>query len=233
MAEILSNLEFLVVQDLFLTESARLADVVLPAASFAEIDGTFTSTDGRMLPLKAAITPRSKSDVQILSDLSLMMKDRTTGSKAEAKLEAGNSQPSLAALQHEIQQDATRESPEPIKTKAQANEFIILSFLPVKLQSTPKDSCQLVVGPRLFEFGSGTRTSRVHDLLYLNKRRKIEINPLDARDLEIADGEAITLESGEKIQSRLVRISRRVPKGVMHVCGRKSEAVSAEVKRDV
>ncbi len=233
MAEILSNLEFLVVQDLFLTESARLADVVLPAASFAEINGTFTSTDGRMLPLKAAITPRSKSDVQILSDLSLMMKDRTTGSKAEAELEAGNSQPSLAALQHEIQQDATRESPEPIKTKAQANEFIILSFLPVKLQSTPKDSCQLVVGPRLFEFGSGTRTSRVHDLLYLNKRRKIEINPLDARDLEIADGEAITLESGEKIQSRLVRISRRVPKGVMHVCGRKSEAVSAEVKRDV
>lgn len=69
--------------------------------------------------------------------------------------------------------------------------------------------------------------------MYLNKKRKVEINPEDGRDLEIADGEAITLESGEKIINRAVRISRRVPKGVMHVCGRKSEAVSAEVKRDV
>jgi predicted molibdopterin-dependent oxidoreductase YjgC len=222
-----------VVQDLFLTESARLADVVLPAASFAEIDGTFTSTDGRMLPLKAAIKARSKSDVQILSDLLSIMKDGTKGTKAEAELKADNSQSSPKASQPEMRQESEGKSPEPVKTRAQANEFIILSFLPVKLQSTPRDSCQLVVGPRLFEFGSGTRTSRVHDLLYLNKKRKVEINPEDGRDLEIADGEAITLESGEKIINRAVRISRRVPKGVMHVCGRKSEAVSAEVKRDV
>jgi formate dehydrogenase (NADP+) alpha subunit len=231
MGEILSNLEFLVVQDLFLTESAKLADVVLPAASFAEIDGTFTSTDGRMLQLKAAITARSRSDVQILSDLLSMMMDKAQGTRAELK--ADISQSSLKVSQQEMQLTALAKSLEPVKTKAQANEFVILSFLPVNLQSGPKDSCQLVIGPRLFEFGSGTRTSRVHDLLYLNKKRKIEINPEDGRDLEIADGEAISLESGEKIINRAVRISRRVPKGVMHVCGRKSEAVSAEVKRDV
>lgn len=55
--ESLKNLEFLVVQDMFLTETAKLAHIVLPAASFAEKDGTFTSTERRVQRIRKAIEP--------------------------------------------------------------------------------------------------------------------------------------------------------------------------------
>ena len=53
----LEKLEFLVVQELFLTETAEYADVILPAASFAETDGTFTSTERRVQRVRKAIAP--------------------------------------------------------------------------------------------------------------------------------------------------------------------------------
>lgn len=223
MAGALSKLEFLVVQDLFLTESAQNADVVLPAASFAEIDGTFTSTDGRMLQLKAAITPRSRSDEQILSDLYAMLK-YGPGPQAD------NSQSSLEMLRRSAKENLEARQ---TQTGIEDMEKAVPGFQPVNLMSAPKDPCRLVIGPCLFEFGSGTRTSRVHDLQYLNRNRKIEINPEDASDQDIRDTEAITLESGGRILNGSARISRRVPPGVMHICGWKSEAVSAEVRRDV
>src|SRR4030043_1786448 len=68
----LKSLEFLVVQDIFLTETARLANVVLPAVSFAEKDGTFTNTERRGQRIRKAIEPlgNTRPDWQIISDLS-------------------------------------------------------------------------------------------------------------------------------------------------------------------
>ncbi len=68
----LRALDVLVVQDVFLTETARLADVVLPAASFAETDGTFTNTERRVLPVRRAVEPpgHARPDGDILCDLS-------------------------------------------------------------------------------------------------------------------------------------------------------------------
>lgn len=65
------DIEFLVVQDIFLTETAQLADVVLPAASFAEKDGTFTNTERRVQRVRKAIEPpgQARADWQILADL--------------------------------------------------------------------------------------------------------------------------------------------------------------------
>ncbi len=73
--EALRALDFLVVQDVFLTETARLADVVLPAASFAETDGTFTNTERRVLLVNRAIDPpgEARPDWEILCDLSTRM----------------------------------------------------------------------------------------------------------------------------------------------------------------
>jgi NADH-quinone oxidoreductase subunit G len=67
----LEGAEFLVVQELFLTETARLADVVLPAASFAEKDGTFVNIEGREQKVKQAIAPKgdARPDWRILADL--------------------------------------------------------------------------------------------------------------------------------------------------------------------
>jgi formate dehydrogenase alpha subunit len=71
----LKGLEFLVVSDIFLTETAKFADVVLPAASFAEKDGTITSTERRIQRIRKAISPPglSKPDWQIICELSSHM----------------------------------------------------------------------------------------------------------------------------------------------------------------
>jgi predicted molibdopterin-dependent oxidoreductase YjgC len=73
--ESLKSLDFLVVQDIFLTETASLAHVVLPGVSFAEKDGTFTATDRRVQRVRKAIDPigDSKPDWEILCDLARSM----------------------------------------------------------------------------------------------------------------------------------------------------------------
>ena len=67
----LSKLQFLAVQDIFLTETALLADVILPAASFAEKDGTFTNTERRVQLVRKALQPpgTARQDWQIIADI--------------------------------------------------------------------------------------------------------------------------------------------------------------------
>ncbi len=79
----LEKLDFLVVQDLFLTETAKKADMVLPAASFAEKDGTYTSTESRLQRIVRAIPPigSSKPDHEIIALLSREM-GKTLGIKS-------------------------------------------------------------------------------------------------------------------------------------------------------
>ena len=68
----LESVKFLVVQDIFLTETAQYADVVLPSACFAEKDGTFTNTERRIQQVRKAteLPGKSKSDWQIVCDIS-------------------------------------------------------------------------------------------------------------------------------------------------------------------
>lgn len=70
--KIFEKLDLLIVQDLFLTETAELADVVLPARSWGEVEGTFTNTDRRIQRVRKAIEPHpnTKEDWEILCDLS-------------------------------------------------------------------------------------------------------------------------------------------------------------------
>jgi len=200
LAESLSNLEFLVVQDLFLTETAKLADVILPAASFAEIEGTYTSSDGRMLQLMPALSAISKSDMQIISELCHKMKGRLPDDPASSRLEGTKTWTG----------------------KGQQSE-----------ESPASGSFILVEGPCLIEFGSGTRTSRVRDLQYLNKDRYVDIHPRDAARHKISNGEPVSIQSRGRSIRGLARVSMSVSEGVMRICGRASRIASAEVRRDV
>ncbi len=71
----LSGLEFLVVQDIFLSETAKYADVVLPAACYAEKDGTFTNTERRVQRVRKAVEPpgQARADWEIICDLATRM----------------------------------------------------------------------------------------------------------------------------------------------------------------
>src|SRR5918996_3219239 len=74
----MTQLEFLVMQDLFINESGAFADVFLPATPFAEKDGTFTNTDRRVQRVRTAQPPRgmSRPDWQILTDLATRLEAR-------------------------------------------------------------------------------------------------------------------------------------------------------------
>ena len=74
----LEQLEFLVCQDIFINETGQMADVILPATSFAEKDGTFTNTDRRVQRCRAAVPPvgNSRPDWDILSDLGRRIEQR-------------------------------------------------------------------------------------------------------------------------------------------------------------
>ncbi len=74
----IEQLEFLVAQDLFINESGAFADVFLPAASWAEKDGTFTNTDRRVQRVRQALAPRGQSrpDWQIICDLAQRIEKR-------------------------------------------------------------------------------------------------------------------------------------------------------------
>ncbi|MDP1551821.1 MAG: formate dehydrogenase subunit alpha, partial [Methanobacteriaceae archaeon] len=88
----LESLEFLVVQDIFLTETAQLADVVLPAASFAEKEGTFTNTERRVQLIRPAVSVvgKSKPDWWIISQLALKMEEKLSTEREFDKSEAQN-----------------------------------------------------------------------------------------------------------------------------------------------
>jgi predicted molibdopterin-dependent oxidoreductase YjgC len=73
--EALKALDFLVVQDIFLTDTAQYADVVLPGVSFAEKDGTFTNTERRVQRIRKAVSPpgNARDDWKIICDLAKHM----------------------------------------------------------------------------------------------------------------------------------------------------------------
>lgn len=73
--QLLEKLDLLIVQDIFLTETAKLADVVLPARSWGEVDGTYTNTDRRVQRIRTAVAahPNTKDDWEIISDISTRM----------------------------------------------------------------------------------------------------------------------------------------------------------------
>lgn len=81
----LEKVDFLVVQDIFLTDTAKMADVVLPAACFAEKDGTFTSTERRVQRVRKAVEPpgEARADWRIFCDLSMKMGYRMDYNSAE------------------------------------------------------------------------------------------------------------------------------------------------------
>jgi predicted molibdopterin-dependent oxidoreductase YjgC len=137
----LSQLDFLVVQDLFLTETAELADVVLPAASFAEIDGTFLGPAGETLPLRRAIPPTGRPDWQILAELG-----RKMGERGFEFLDS-------RTVTHEM-----------LASVVVYQNMLLPGSAGLTDYSPP--------GPaRLFQFGSGTRTSKVSDLEYLTRKQ--------------------------------------------------------------
>jgi len=115
----LKNLDFLVVQDMFLTETAQLANVVLPTASFAEKEGTFTNTERRVQRVRKGVSPpgEARADWEIIADMATRMSYKMEYRSAEdVFMEMAEVTPSYSGISYDnVQRQIIPERPTSIK----------------------------------------------------------------------------------------------------------------------
>jgi len=209
--EALESLEFLVVQDIFLTETAQLADVVLPAATFAEKDGTFTNTERRVQRVRKAIEPvgDSKPDWEIICEIAKGMgaEGFDFASAEEIFEEIASLTPQYAGITYERIDGAGLQWPCPTKDHSGTRflhgpqfsrgkgKFSVLEYkAPAE---SPDDEYPLVLTTErsLYQDHTGTMTRKSDGLNILRKEEWVEMNAVDAGRLGIADGETVRVFS--------------------------------------
>jgi len=207
----LRNLDFLVVQDIFLTETAKLADVVLPAASFAEKDGTFTNTERRIQRVRKAIEPigNSKPDWWIICQLAIRMGAQNFDFEhpSEVMGEITMLTPSYGGVTYERLDECGLQWPCPTKDHPGTpilhvgrfvcglGKFTPLQYKPPAELPDKEYPLILTTGRSLYHYHTGTMTRKVTGLNTIEPEGVVEINPLDASYLKIKDGDKVKVIS--------------------------------------
>ena len=219
--ELFSRLEFLVVQDIFLHETAQIADVVLPATSFAEKDGTFTNSERRVQRIRKAVEPRGQSrpDWVIICDLSrrvarrlgLPLEDQFTfNHPSEIFDEMASLTPILSGISYErLDREGGIQWPCPAPDhpgtsylyadsfpRGPRARFIAYEQGPLS-DERPSRRYPLILntGRILYHWHGGTITRRVSGLLARAPTLEVSMNPEDGAKYGIADGQAIRVSS--------------------------------------
>ncbi len=229
--EALANLDFFVVQDLFLSETAQMADLVLPASSFAEKDGTFTNTERRIQLVRKAIEPigESKPDWEIICQIARRMGkpgfDYTHPSQIMDEI--ARLTPSYGGISYERLEKESLQWPCPtpehpgtpiLHTKQFTRgkgQFIPLKYKPP--MELPDDEYPLILTTErsLYQYHTGTISRKVKGLNILKSEELVEINPENASALGIADGEMIKVVSRRGEVVAKAKVTEASPVGVI------------------
>ena len=229
----INKLEFFVVQDIFLSETARLADVVLPAASFAEKDGTFTNTERRIQRVRKAIEPvgDSKPDWWITSRIAkkLGAKGFDFSDPSDIMDEIASLTPSYNGISYKRIEKTGLQWPcisdkhpgtqflhaEKFATKSGKGKFLPLKYKPSDELPDSKYPLVFTTDRSLFHFHTGTMTRRVDGLNVLNPEELLKINPEDALSLNIDDGDTVEVISRRGKVRAKAKITDICPEGVV------------------
>jgi formate dehydrogenase alpha subunit len=231
--EILASLDFLVVQDMFLTETARLADVVLPAASFAEKEGTFTNFEGRVQRVQKAIAPLGESlpDWEIILRLAYKMGSPMPYSSPQqimdeiiscCKLPAYSFYEGDGHLESEAKSLYGAESSSHRGVgRIRGSQFPegFARFCSVESAAPAKANkgypLTLLTGTVLSHFGTGSRSSRSARLKRFCPEAFVEMCESDARRLTITDGEMVKVISPVGEVTAKVKITDMLREGML------------------
>ena len=237
----LENLDFLVVQDLFLSETAELADVVLPAASFAEKDGTFTNTERRVCLVRQAISPRgeAKPDWQIICELANRMGyEMNYNHPREIMDEIASVTPSYAGMDYERLDNGGLQWPCPDKGHPGTpylhkgkfarglGRFTPVEYKPAAELPDEEYPFYLTTGRILYHYHGATMTRRVEGLNELAPCGLLEVHPADAAQLGIKDGDIVRAISRRGSITPRVEITDRVKPGLMFISMHFSETAA-------
>ena len=231
--EALARLEFLVVQDIFLTETAQMADIVLPAASFAEKDGTFTNTARRIQKVRKIIEPigQSMPDWQIICQIALRMNrtDMNYDSPAEIMNEIARVTPIYGGISYDRLEPEGLQWPCPDGdhpgTKYLHKEgfsrgngrFHPVEHMPPAEYPDSEYPFLLTTGRILQHFHTGTLTRRAKALNIFVPECQVEINPNDANRLGIKDEDRVKVVScrGEIVAK--AKLTQRSAQGLIFI----------------
>ncbi len=235
----MEQLEFLVAQDLFINESGAYADVFLPAASWAEKEGTFTNTDRRVQRVRKALEPRgqSRSDWQIICDLAQRIEKKLSRpqtafwayqSPAEVLEEMGRLVPEYAGvkysriekegLQTPVWHDSHPGTPYLFAETFPSGKgkFHPLEYVPSVEMPDDEYPFILTTG-RLLEHWHGGTLTRHSKLDELYPEARIEINPADAARLTIEDGQTVRVSSRRGSIVLRAWVTQRATLGVVFI----------------
>jgi len=228
--EALEEVDFLVVQDLFLSETAEYADVVLPAASFAEKEGTYTSTERRVQPLTKAIEPpgEARPDWEIICDLSRRMGyEMSYDSTAEILDEIAELTPIYGGITADRLgggglQWPCPDSEHPGTPFLHEGEFSrgLGRFHATPFREAdelPDDDYPLLLttGRLLQHWHTGTMSRRTEGLEELAPAAPVEISPQDAEQMGIEDGEQVTVSSRRGTVTARAEVTDKSPPGTV------------------
>ncbi len=231
-AAALDKLDFLVVQDLFLTETAQKADVVLPACSFAEKEGTFTSMERRVQLVHRAIPPigDSKPDYEIFTDLANAMGAKWPTAKPQAIFqEIASLLPCYSGLDYKKLSvpggmiwpchEASEECSVFKKILAERHGSFADVTIGRPFVEEPDEEYPfiMITGRPAFHRMTGTMISRSFTLDKEDMVATVEINTDDAKALKLRSGWTVLVKTRRGQVKRTVVVTRAVPPKVIFV----------------
>ncbi len=229
----LERLDFLLVVDIFPSETAALADVVLPAASWAERNGTFTATDRRVQRIRRAIEPigDSRPDWRIVCDIARAMGAGgfEFDSPEEVMEEIARVTPQYGGVTYGRLVEGGLQWPCPTEDHPgtpilHTERFArgLGSFSPVEYRDPdelPDDEYPMILttGRTMFHYHTGTQTRRTPALDREVPTGYVEVHPDDAARMGVADGEPMLVRS-RRGQIRVpAKVTTRVEPGVVFI----------------
>ncbi len=231
--EALERVDFLVVQDIFLTETARYADVVLPAASFAEKEGTFTNTERRVQRVRKAVEPpgEAREDSWIIAQLAARLGfDMGDVSAAAVMEEIASLTPSYAGISYRrLEESGGLQWPCPSpdhpgtpilhveRFTRGKGKFSPVEYRPPAEEPDADYPLVLTTGRLLTHYHTGSMTRRVEPLNELVPENRVWINPEDAERLGVAAGDEVAVESRRGAIKVKARVTEKVPPGVVFI----------------
>jgi predicted molibdopterin-dependent oxidoreductase YjgC len=230
-AAALRQLEFLVVQDIFLTETAKLAHVVLPSATFAEKEGTFTNTERRVQRIRQAIATvgDAQPDGWIVCQIARRMNGRGFDFDHPRQImdEIAELTPIYGGMSYARLEKGGRQWPCPNKHHPgtpilHTRQFTRGKgkFSPLRYQAPaelPDEEYPLMLttARNLYQYHTGTMTRKVQGINVLHGEERVEINPEDAKIYGIQDGETIRLVSRRGDLAVKAKVTPISPPGVV------------------
>lgn len=227
----LDALEHLVVIDIFLTETAALADVVLPATAWAETDGTFTNTERRIQRVRRAVSPpgEAKPDWWIISQLGQYMglPNFRFEHPREVFDEMCRLSATYAGIDWELAGTGQYQWPIPYRghpgtPRLHEEKFEngrgLIKLIEYRDPAEVVDAdypLWLTTGRRLATYHTRTQTGRVEGMEYLAANETLEVNPVDLQALGLRDGDTVRLASRRGEISIQVEATDRSPPGTV------------------